>query len=313
MNVVKEIERINAEELKLGIIGGISKGSWHDKYESSAWVFIGGLSFELTEGDIICVMSQWGEVEDINLVREKGNNKSKGFAFLKYEDQRSTILAVDNMNGTKLLDRLLRVDHVDHYKLPKEIREKEEELLNENPNIEIKIGPGHAYQSKELANEHDINQGVNLWKKIEQKDIQYKIKSDKSSKKKSSKSKEDKKKKEKKSEHNKKTTESQHIIPVEDENDVDFVLPFKGNNQFSEAAQHPPTQLMPIAYEGNENGGAISSWRGNKDPAIQNNSIYQNSKFGSNKRPSIESNGEEYRKNKKSEFDGSFGGINRIR
>lgn len=64
---------------------------------------IGGFSFELSEGDIICVMSQWGEVEDINLVRDKETNKSRGFAFIKYEDQRSTILAVDNFNGIKLL------------------------------------------------------------------------------------------------------------------------------------------------------------------------------------------------------------------
>lgn len=30
----------------------------------------------------------------MNLVRDKGTGKSKGFAFLAYEDQRSTILAV---------------------------------------------------------------------------------------------------------------------------------------------------------------------------------------------------------------------------
>jgi RNA recognition motif-containing protein len=33
-------------------------------------------------------------VVDVNLVRDKGTGKSKGFAFLAYEDQRSTILAV---------------------------------------------------------------------------------------------------------------------------------------------------------------------------------------------------------------------------
>lgn len=38
----------------------------------------------------------------INLVRDKKTGKSKGFAFLCYEDQRSTILAVDNLNGIKV-------------------------------------------------------------------------------------------------------------------------------------------------------------------------------------------------------------------
>ena len=163
MNVVKEIERINKKELENGIYGGCGKGSWHDKYKDSAWVYVGGLSYELSEGDIICVMSQWGEIEDINLVREKGTNTSKGFAFVKYEDQRSTILAVDNFNGSKLLGRVLRVDHVDRYKLPKEVREKEEERLEEDPEAAVKIGPGHAYAGKELANEFSVTKGLDLW------------------------------------------------------------------------------------------------------------------------------------------------------
>jgi RNA-binding motif protein, X-linked 2 len=48
-------------------------------------VFVGGMSYELTEGDLLCVMSQWGEIEDVNLVRDTDTGKSKGFAFLKYE------------------------------------------------------------------------------------------------------------------------------------------------------------------------------------------------------------------------------------
>lgn len=39
---------------------------------------------------------------NINLVRDKKTGKSKGFCFICYEDQRSTILAVDNFNGIKV-------------------------------------------------------------------------------------------------------------------------------------------------------------------------------------------------------------------
>jgi RNA-binding motif X-linked protein 2 len=131
MNVVKEIGRICEQEMSVGIFGGITKGSWHEKYKESAWVFIGGFSYELSERDLICVMSQWGEIADINLVREKATNKSMGFGFVKYEDQRSTILAVDNFNGVALLGRTLRCDHVEKYKLPKEVREKVRVLLDE--------------------------------------------------------------------------------------------------------------------------------------------------------------------------------------
>ena len=92
------------------------KGSWHDDYRGSAYVFIGGLSYEMSEGDILSVFSQYGEVISINLVKDKQTGKSKGFCFLCYEDQRSTVLAVDNLNGIKLCSRVIRVDHVKDYK-----------------------------------------------------------------------------------------------------------------------------------------------------------------------------------------------------
>lgn len=40
------------------------------------------------------MLIRYGEVVDVNLVRDKGTGKSKGFAFVAYEDQRSTNLAV---------------------------------------------------------------------------------------------------------------------------------------------------------------------------------------------------------------------------
>ncbi|KAJ2005924.1 RNA-binding protein Cwf29 [Coemansia thaxteri] len=116
MNVVQEIRRINERESRQGAAGGA--GSWHDEYKDSAYVFVGGLPFDLTEGDVICVFSQYGEIININLVRDKETGKPKGYCFLQYEDQRSTVLAVDNLNGAKVLGRVLRVDHVKGYRQP---------------------------------------------------------------------------------------------------------------------------------------------------------------------------------------------------
>lgn len=48
--------------------------------------------------------------------RDKDTGKSRGFAFLAYEDQRSTVLAVDNLSGAKVASRTIRVEHVDNYK-----------------------------------------------------------------------------------------------------------------------------------------------------------------------------------------------------
>lgn len=36
---------------------------------------------------------------------------------MAYEDQRSTVLAVDNLSGARVAGRTIRVDHVDNYKI----------------------------------------------------------------------------------------------------------------------------------------------------------------------------------------------------
>lgn len=47
---------------------------------------MGGLNFGLTEGDVAIVFSQYGEIVDLRLVRDKDTGKSRGFAFVCYED-----------------------------------------------------------------------------------------------------------------------------------------------------------------------------------------------------------------------------------
>ncbi|XP_003392109.1 PREDICTED: RNA-binding motif protein, X-linked 2-like, partial [Amphimedon queenslandica] len=114
---MKSVRDITLRELELGIEGG---ASWHQQYATSAYIFIGGLDYDLTEGDVLSVFSQYGEIVNINLVRDKKTGKSKGFCFIGYEDQRSTILAVDNFNGIKVCGRSIRVDHVQNYRRPKD-------------------------------------------------------------------------------------------------------------------------------------------------------------------------------------------------
>ncbi|CAB4056874.1 RBMX2 [Lepeophtheirus salmonis] len=115
----KNLYKMNLRELELGIAG--TSGSWHWDYKDSAWIFVGGLNYDLSEGDVISIFSQYGEIVHINLVRDGKTGKSKGYGFICYEDQRSTILAVDNLNAITLLKRTIRVDHVQKYKLPKDL------------------------------------------------------------------------------------------------------------------------------------------------------------------------------------------------
>lgn len=108
MHSTKVISNIITRELEFGVT---DEGSWHKDF-NSAYIYIGGLNYFMNEGDIAVVFSQYGDIVDLVLARDKETGKSKGFAFLCYEDQRSTVLAVDNFNGFELCSKTIRVDHV---------------------------------------------------------------------------------------------------------------------------------------------------------------------------------------------------------
>ncbi|TKY56459.1 Zinc finger CCCH domain-containing protein 42 [Spatholobus suberectus] len=158
LTLVKRIQNINSKEASLGIG---EEASWHAKYKESAYIFVGGIPFDLTEGDLLAVFAQYGEVVDVNLVRDKGTGKSKGFAFLAYEDQRSTILAVDNLNGAQVLGRVIRVDHVDKYKKKEEEDEEVERQKREARGVCRAFQRGECTRGASCKFSHDEQRAAN--------------------------------------------------------------------------------------------------------------------------------------------------------
>lgn len=102
------IDELNQKELneKTSI-----EASWHNDYNDTSYVYVGGLPAAMTEGDLLVLFSQYGNPVHVEVARHKITNESKGYGFVKYEDQRSTVLAVDNFNGIKILENTLKVDH----------------------------------------------------------------------------------------------------------------------------------------------------------------------------------------------------------
>ena len=118
MNSIRSVARLNDLELASCVP---PNASWHTDYRDTAYVYIGGLPFDLSEGDILVLFSQYGNPVHINLVRDKETGKSRGFAFLKYEDQRSADLAVDNLGGMGVGGRVVSVDHTRYVKKEGEV------------------------------------------------------------------------------------------------------------------------------------------------------------------------------------------------
>ena len=172
LSKIKQIQRLNEEELNFNISGS---ASWHYKYRDSSYIFICGFSKEVTEGDLVIVFSQFGEIVDCHIVRDKEIGKSKGFGYICYEDQRSTILAVDNLNGIKIGGKFILVDHVEEYKLPKEFEQSDDEVDNnkndyndeeKNKKREYKLtGPdGKGWGKDRILSEEDKKMFENMRK-----------------------------------------------------------------------------------------------------------------------------------------------------
>lgn len=113
MNAIRQINEINQKELATNTS---DLASWHADYKDTSYIYIGYIPIELNEIDICKIFSQYGNPTHINLVKDKETGKSRGFAYLKYENYKSCILAIDNFNGIKIFDKTLKIDHV-YYEL----------------------------------------------------------------------------------------------------------------------------------------------------------------------------------------------------
>mmetsp|Transcript_10860 Transcript_10860/g.67033 ORF Transcript_10860/g.67033 Transcript_10860/m.67033 type:complete len:309 (-) Transcript_10860:1962-2888(-) len=149
-------QKASLRELELNVP---PEASWHREFRGSAYIYVGGLHYGLTEGDVLAVFAQYGEIVDVNLVRDKETGKSKGFAFLAYEDQRSTDLAVDNLDNTTVAGRKVRVDHVREYERREEPKDEPTPLLEPESHM---MALGHVERAKELP-EQATRAGPNPW------------------------------------------------------------------------------------------------------------------------------------------------------
>lgn len=51
-------------------------------------IFVGGLSYSVTERQLKREFERFGEVKKISIVKEKGTGKSRGYAFIEFDRER---------------------------------------------------------------------------------------------------------------------------------------------------------------------------------------------------------------------------------
>jgi RNA recognition motif-containing protein len=73
-------------------------------------LYVGNLSYSTTEGDLLELFKQAGNVVSCNMVLDKFTNKSRGFAFVEMSTQEEATRAIAQFHGKDFDGRALTVN-----------------------------------------------------------------------------------------------------------------------------------------------------------------------------------------------------------
>ena len=75
----------------------------------SMCIFVGNLSFDVTEEELFMYFKISGEVDRVRVIRDKKNNVGKGIAYIQFKEKSAIGLAL-KLNNVKFKERKLRIE-----------------------------------------------------------------------------------------------------------------------------------------------------------------------------------------------------------
>jgi RNA recognition motif-containing protein len=73
-------------------------------------IYVGNLSFDTTEDQILQAFENYGTVESVNIITDRFSGKSRGFGFVEMPNKDEGIAAVAGLNGSEMDGRQLKVN-----------------------------------------------------------------------------------------------------------------------------------------------------------------------------------------------------------
>ena len=73
-------------------------------------VYVGNLPFKMRDEDLKELFSQYGEVSEAVIIKDKYTGRSKGFGFVTFADDEAAQQAISEMNDKEIEGRALRVN-----------------------------------------------------------------------------------------------------------------------------------------------------------------------------------------------------------
>ncbi len=73
-------------------------------------LYVGNLSFNATETDLMDLFGQAGQVKDVALIQDRVTGKSRGFAFVTMTTDEEAATAISTLNGKNIEGRTISVN-----------------------------------------------------------------------------------------------------------------------------------------------------------------------------------------------------------
>jgi RNA recognition motif-containing protein len=73
-------------------------------------IYVGNLSYELTDEDLRLTFESYGQVESAKVIKDKYSGESKGFGFVEMPAKVEAQSAINGLNGKELKGKTLNVN-----------------------------------------------------------------------------------------------------------------------------------------------------------------------------------------------------------
>ena len=73
-------------------------------------IYVGNLSRQTTEDDLRQAFEALGQVESVNIIKDRFSGESRGFGFVEMPSKQEAQKAIEEMNGKDLMGRAVNVN-----------------------------------------------------------------------------------------------------------------------------------------------------------------------------------------------------------
>lgn len=81
-----------------------------DSGETLMSIYVGNLSFTVTEEDLSSVFAEYGTVKRVQLPTDRESGRPRGFGFVEMENEEAETAAIEALDGAEWMGRTLKVN-----------------------------------------------------------------------------------------------------------------------------------------------------------------------------------------------------------